>query len=75
VSSGAANAGFSGVDHFGPGAHGLNTVFTDPSRIRSRFAAFNPAKRDSADLLAGAYPWAMPIGAGLLASMLYGQQE
>ena len=38
----------------------------DPSRIRSRFAAFNPAKRDSADLLAGLAPWAMPVGATLL---------
>ncbi len=33
---------------------------------RSRFAAFNPAKRDSADLLAGLAPWAMPVGATLL---------
>ena len=38
----------------------------DPFLIRSRFAAFNPAKRDSADLLAGIAPWAMPIGATLL---------
>lgn len=29
------------------------SVVKDPSRIRARFAAFNPANRDSADLLAG----------------------
>ncbi len=38
----------------------------NPSIIRSRFAAFNPAKRDSADLLAGLAPWALPVGATLL---------
>ena len=38
----------------------------DPKNIRSRFAAFNPAKRDSADLLAGLAPWALPVGATLL---------
>lgn len=37
-----------------------------PELFRSRFAAFNPAKRDSADLLAGIAPWAIPIGATLL---------
>lgn len=38
---------------------------TDPRRIRSRFAAFDPMKRDSADLLAGI------AGMGLLSPMLY----
>jgi hypothetical protein len=51
VSEGAKAAGFTGVDHFGPGGHGLNTVFTDPSRIRSRFAAFDPARINENDLL------------------------
>ena len=30
----------------------------------------NPAPRNSADLLAGVYPWAVPLSAGLLGSML-----
>ncbi len=38
----------------------------EPKNIRSRFAAFNPAKRDSADLLAGIAPWALPVGTTLL---------
>ena len=43
------------------------SVINAPRNLyRSRFAAFNPAKRDSADLLAGIAPWAMPIGATLL---------
>ena len=41
-------------------------AITDPSRFRSRFAAFNPMKKDSSDLLAGIAPWTMPIGATLL---------
>lgn len=53
VSEGASLAGFSGVDHFGPGAHGLNTVFYDPTKLRSRFAAFDPMNRNSANILAG----------------------
>jgi len=45
---------------------GDSYAILNPKNIRSRFAAFNPAKRDSADLLAGIAPWAMPIGATLL---------
>ncbi len=33
----------------------------DPSRIRSRFAAFDPARRNEADLLAS---WLLPLAAG-----------
>jgi hypothetical protein len=43
-------------------------IVTDPSRIRSIFAAFDPAKKDSADLLAGLAPFAaLPIAAALTA--------
>jgi hypothetical protein len=56
VSEGAKAAGFTGVDHYGPGGHGLNTVYTDPSRIRSRFAAFDPARVNENDLLGRADP-------------------
>lgn len=45
----------------------------DPSRIRSRFAAFDPAKRDSSDLLAGLAPY-IGIG-GLLSLGLLDQYE
>jgi len=41
---------------------------SDPSRIRSRFAAFDPMRRDSSDILAGL----APIGLG---GYWYGQQE
>lgn len=57
VSQGAANAGFSGVEHAGPGAGIPNTVYMDPTALRSRFAAFDPARRNSADLLAGGLPF------------------
>ena len=40
----------------------------DPSRIRSRFAAFDPMRRDSADIMAGF----APVGIG---AYLYGQQD
>lgn len=52
VSSGAKEAGFSAVEHAGPGKGVVNMVVSDPTTIRSRFAAFDPARRDSADLLA-----------------------
>lgn len=77
VSEGAGLAGFSGVDHAGPGGHGLNTVFIDPSAIRSRFAAFDPARRHEADLLGFADPrllGGMTLG-GLLGLGAYGGQE
>jgi len=70
VSEGAQKAGFSGVEHAGPGAGVRNMVFTDPSNIRSRFAAFDPARRKESDLLAGVAPYAAPaavVGAGALA--------
>ncbi len=42
----------------------------DPSRIRSRFAAFDPMRRNEADLLAS---WLLPLigGAGLLGGLGY----
>lgn len=46
-------------------AYGVN----DPTTIRSRFAAFDPARRDSADLLATLAPYA--IASPLLAGNLY----
>lgn len=48
------------------GANEYIEYISPVSGIRSRFAAFNPAKRDSADLLAGLAPWALPVGATLL---------
>lgn len=42
-------------------------LLADPSRIRSRFAAFDPMQSNSSDLLAGVAPYAIPAGlAGLL---------
>lgn len=51
VSEGAAAAGFSGVEHAGPSGK-THIVFSDPSALRSVHAAFDPAKRDSSNLLA-----------------------
>ena len=55
---------------------GVTAAVTDPSRIRSRFAAFNPAKRDSADILASISPFAVPMAAGMLgAAALTGSED
>lgn len=62
---GLAKKGFDSVEGIGATGQTQNVVL-DPSMLRSRFAAFNPAKRDSADLLAGLAPWALPVGATLL---------
>jgi len=40
-------------DKYGQMEPGPSIVVFDPKNIRSRFAAFDPAKKDSADLLAG----------------------
>jgi hypothetical protein len=40
-------------DKYGKMEPGTSIVVFDPRNIRSRFAAFDPAKKDSADLLAG----------------------
>jgi hypothetical protein len=49
------------------------TAIFDPTRIRSRFAAFNPANRDSADLLAS---YLMPAATtGLLGYGLLNNQD
>lgn len=42
-----------GYDAISKGGRYPETVVFDPKNIRSRFAAFDPAKKDSADLLAG----------------------
>ena len=47
---------------------GDSYIMLDPKDIRSRFAAFDPAKADSADLLAGAVP--ASVGAGLTIEQL-----
>lgn len=62
VAEGAKQAGFSGVNHFGPGGHGLNTVFSDPTVLRSRFAAFDPARVNEPDLLAAGVPLGLIAG-------------
>lgn len=46
---------------------GQSYAFTDPSQIRSRFAAFDPLKRNSSDLLASLLPITTT---GLLANQL-----
>lgn len=54
LSTSSKNAGFSGADHAGPSASRYikDTVITDPSIIRSRFAAFDPMKKNSGNILA-----------------------
>jgi len=47
---------------------GTHIVF-DPKNIRSRFAKFDPAKKDSANLMAGA------AGGGLVAALMAQQQQ
>jgi hypothetical protein len=48
-------------------------VIWNPANIRSRFAAFDPARRGENDLLAGLLPYAIP--AGLLGLMLTRPEE
>jgi hypothetical protein len=51
----------------------VTSIVLDPRNIRSRFAAFNPANRDSADLLAGL---GLPVAStSALAALIYGQDE
>ena len=45
------------------GKKGDILVVRDPSQLRSPYAVFDPAKRDSADLLAGFAGWA-PLSGG-----------
>jgi len=69
VSEGAMNAGFGGVEHFGTSRTPTkNNVILDASKIRSRFAAFDPLKKDSANILASI------LGATTLAGM-YGKEQ
>jgi len=69
---GAKSVRMEGV-HDGAGlSHNFPTTVTaiiDPKNIRSRFAAFNPAKRDSADILASISPFAVPMAAGTLGAV------
>jgi len=63
VSAGLKEAGFTGFEHQGPGASGLDIVIFDPSNIRSVNAAFDPEKSGSSTLLAAA-PFAAVSGVG-----------
>jgi ADP-Ribosyltransferase in polyvalent proteins len=54
--------GYAGIDAGGPDEE---VVIFDPSNVRSRFAAFDPAKAGSSDLLAGIGGGAL-TGGGLL---------
>src|SRR5690606_14615235 len=49
------------LDFHGDGGD-LATVVFDPKKIRSTSAAFDPSKKDSANLLAGAVPAAVGLG-------------
>lgn len=55
-------------NHYDAGGIQDQVVILDPRNIRSRFAAFDPAKRNSADLLAS-------YGPNPLAAALYSQQQ
>jgi hypothetical protein len=72
MQSDAEAGGFAG--YYTPGIGGVNQgVVFDPKNIRSRFAAFNPANRDSADLLAS---YLMPAATtGLLGYGLLNNQD
>ena len=46
---------------------GLSIALSDPTKVRSRFAAFDPARRNEADILGRADPnllWLLGLGAG-----------
>jgi hypothetical protein len=66
----ARAGGFDGLDISGVttlGKPGNYQVTFDPKNMRSRFAAFDPAKRDTADILGGADPYLLSLlglGAG-----------
>ena len=53
---------------------GTVTAIQDPSRIRSRFAAFDPAKADSSDILAGVAGTAITVPA-LIEALRSRQQQ
>jgi hypothetical protein len=62
--------GYSGIiDTATPDNSLAQVAIYDPTRIRSRFAAFNPQKRDSADLLAS---FGAPVASSALLSYLLG---
>jgi hypothetical protein len=72
LASGVQGLGFSNDITQFQRPHDTTFIF-DPTRIRSRFAAFNPQKRDSADLLAGL---GLPVAsASALAALIYGQDD
>jgi hypothetical protein len=51
-------------------------VTPDSSRLRSRFAAFDPLRRDEGDLLAGVGPWLPILGiSGLGAAALQSEED
>jgi hypothetical protein len=59
-----AEMGYDSIRYKHKGIGDIESVVFDPSRIRSRFAAFDPMRKDSSDLLAGS----APIGLGALIS-------
>jgi hypothetical protein len=52
---------------------GLSYAITDPTQIRSRFAAFDPLRRNSANILAGGAAGA--IGLNALTPYLYEEND
>ena len=50
-------------------------VVFDPSQIRSRYAMFDPEKSASGEVLAGAAPVVLPLGAGAAAEAYMANQE
>ena len=54
---------------------GLSMAVTDPSQIRSRFAAFDPARRYESDLLGAANPALLGAIATGTGAGLYGYNQ
>ena len=50
-------------------------VVFDPSQIRSRYAMFDPEKSASEEVIAGAAPVVLPLGAGAAAEAYMANQE
>ena len=50
-------------------------VVFDPSQIRSRYAMFDPEKSASGEVIAGAAPLVLPLGAGAAAEAYMANQE
>ncbi|ANS03732.1 hypothetical protein [uncultured Mediterranean phage uvDeep-CGR2-KM23-C246] len=50
-------------------------VVLDPSQIRSRYAMFDPEKSASREVISGAAPVVLPLGAGAAAEAYLANQE